>query len=245
MAREIQVKGIGSLPWLEIDRDTMGLFVKAVDIDDAGHIQAIAADMSVLAAVGRSTGSDPAYVAAMMGNLLGAGLTKTANYMAGVWGKYSISGAKSTTFPTGGVVGEAAGRCDGAVVAVVGQHDDDKEARITAMFKVAIDNTNVSIASPTATIDFGLDLYDGRNALGDINYQKGDIRLGGKIKDTAAGNNVLLMRNAGAPTNGTSGTGAGNAGPGSLLIDTTNSKLYINTNTLASPTWTVVGTQTA
>ncbi|MEO5965217.1 MAG: hypothetical protein ABIR11_07105 [Candidatus Limnocylindrales bacterium] len=31
---------------------------------------------------------------------------------------------------------------------------------------------------------------------------------------------------------------------GSLATDTTNGKLYINTGTAASPTWTVVGTQT-
>lgn len=31
---------------------------------------------------------------------------------------------------------------------------------------------------------------------------------------------------------------------GALLIDSTNAKLYINTGTAVSPTWTVVGTQT-
>lgn len=54
-----------------------------------------------------------------------------------------------------------------------------------------------------------------------------------------------IFRNAGAPTNGTAGTLNGDAEPGSLLVDTTNAKLYINTNTKASPTWTVVGAQTA
>lgn len=48
---------------------------------------------------------------------------------------------------------------------------------------------------------------------------------------------------AGAPVNGTSGSFAGQVGPGSLLIDFTNKFLYINTNTKASPTWTKVGTQ--
>lgn len=48
--------------------------------------------------------------------------------------------------------------------------------------------------------------------------------------------------NAGAPTNGT--TFAGVAPKAALLIDTTNAKLYINTGTQASPTWTVVGSQT-
>lgn len=52
------------------------------------------------------------------------------------------------------------------------------------------------------------------------------------------------LQNAGAPTNGTSGTYANqNAGPGAQLIDITNGKQYINTNTAASPTWTVVGSQ--
>lgn len=32
--------------------------------------------------------------------------------------------------------------------------------------------------------------------------------------------------------------------PGALLIDTTNTKLYINTGTAIAPTWTVAGTQT-
>src|SRR6266545_6415295 len=50
--------------------------------------------------------------------------------------------------------------------------------------------------------------------------------------------NVPILTNAGAPTSGTSGTYVGQAGPGALLIDTTNGVLYINSNTLLSPTWT-------
>src|SRR5690348_7284267 len=53
-----------------------------------------------------------------------------------------------------------------------------------------------------------------------------------------------IFTNAGAPTNGTSGTQAGVAGPGSLLIDTTNKAFYQNTNTKASPTWTALTTAT-
>jgi hypothetical protein len=47
-------------------------------------------------------------------------------------------------------------------------------------------------------------------------------------------------RNAGAPTGSTL---ANIAFKGALLIDTTNAKLYINTGSKASPTWTVVGSQ--
>jgi len=51
--------------------------------------------------------------------------------------------------------------------------------------------------------------------------------------------------NAGAPTSGGSGTYVTKAAVGSLLIDTTNGKLYIATvATGATVTWVVVGTQT-
>lgn len=48
---------------------------------------------------------------------------------------------------------------------------------------------------------------------------------------------IGILTNAGAPTSGTSGTFAGKAGPACLLLDTTNTNLYMNVNTKASPTW--------
>lgn len=48
-----------------------------------------------------------------------------------------------------------------------------------------------------------------------------------------------IFHNAGAPTDGTSGTLVGLAPPGALVLDTTNGNLYQNTNTLASPTWSI------
>jgi len=64
-----------------------------------------------------------------------------------------------------------------------------------------------------------------------------------------SGSTVGLDRpflSAGAPTNGASGTYVGRAVPGSLLINTTNAKLYMATaaTTGTTVTWTVVGTQT-
>jgi hypothetical protein len=53
-------------------------------------------------------------------------------------------------------------------------------------------------------------------------------------------NDTPLFENPGVPVNGTSGTLAGIAGPGALMIDTTNAKLYQNTNTKVSPTWALV-----
>lgn len=61
------------------------------------------------------------------------------------------------------------------------------------------------------------------------------------LKDLAD-NGVLIVTDAGAPTNGT--TGANLCGIGSLYVNKSNGKWYTNTGTLASPTWTVVGAQT-
>lgn len=49
-----------------------------------------------------------------------------------------------------------------------------------------------------------------------------------------------IFTGAGAPSNGTSGTGATVAGPGSIYIDTTGANAYINAGTGASPTWKLV-----
>lgn len=64
-----------------------------------------------------------------------------------------------------------------------------------------------------------------------------------RVFDSTIGDRTLpIFENPGAPSNGTSGTFAGAAGPGHLLLDITNAVMYINTNTLASPTWTAFGT---
>ncbi len=54
------------------------------------------------------------------------------------------------------------------------------------------------------------------------------------------GDNTGVFHIAGAPTDGTSGTLVGIAGPGSILMRT-NGSVYVNTNTTASPTWVSLG----
>lgn len=56
-------------------------------------------------------------------------------------------------------------------------------------------------------------------------------------------NDIYVYTKAGAPTNGTSGTGAGVGGPGTLCVDYTNKLLYMNEGTKASPSWGKVGDQ--
>jgi hypothetical protein len=74
--------------------------------------------------------------------------------------------------------------------------------------------------------------------------------IGNKLNFFAWLNNMMLndlaiFTNAGAPTNGTSGTFATKAGKGCLLIDVTNGNFYQNTNTKASPTWTLIASGTS
>ncbi len=71
-------------------------------------------------------------------------------------------------------------------------------------------------------------------ALGDILDM---INSGCELVAAPGVESVGVWSNAGAPSNGTSGTLAGAASPGDLLVDTTNKTLYQNTNTLLSPTW--------
>ena len=59
-----------------------------------------------------------------------------------------------------------------------------------------------------------------------------------------AGVVVTVFAHDGTPTDGTSGTKAGRAGPGSMCIDATNGIWYRNMNTKASPLWTLTGIQT-
>lgn len=244
MAREVQIKGLGNLPWLEIDKDALGFFVKGVDINDTTSIQMIAADLNAAAGMGSSTAASPSYNAAMMGNVISkAALTATKAIIAGVIGKFDVSAAISSTYPSAGVVGEigdvTVDTLTAAVLAVMG--GDSGKNVCGAMFGVDWHNS-----TPTSEADYGLDLegatHDSYLA---PRYRLGHVRLGGRFSNAGiveTVNDLLVLAGTAAPTNGTSGTGAGNAGAGSLYVRQSgaNSKIYINGNTKASPTWNLV-----
>jgi len=169
-----------------------------------------------------------------MGNVLGANMTRTDNYIGGLIGAYNVTGTNASTYPVGAVLGEVGDTtttADGAVVAILG--GDSGVTTAGAAFKVMSNNSTAA-----SGFDFGLDLqdaaHDGYQPVDKDFYLKAPMRL---VED------VVVLVIAGAPTDGGSGTGANNAGPGSLLVDITNKFLYINTNSKASPTWTKVGTQ--
>lgn len=56
---------------------------------------------------------------------------------------------------------------------------------------------------------------------------------------------VWPIVDSGAPTDGTSGTGAGFAGPGSTYTDISTGAKYINTGTKASPVWSILASSGA
>lgn len=85
--------------------------------------------------------------------------------------------------------------------------------------------------------------HSARTASPPVNYHgKGAAAFKFALIDPA--NDTWLFTCPEAPTAGASGDGAGWAGVGSLCIAISTGKLYINTGSLASPTWTVVGSQT-
>jgi hypothetical protein len=84
-------------------------------------------------------------------------------------------------------------------------------------------------------VDYGLDLHDPGRSAGvftdalPLAIANADIRMS---------NEVCVINGATAPVDGTEGTGAGFAGPGSLYVQTASGvAVYVNTNTKASPTW--------
>lgn len=219
-------------PTVTVITDGGGVDNVSANYDAASSYQPKSVDLTLAADAGKSTGT--AFLASFMGNLFGAALTKTKNYLGALIGHYSITGSGQSTYPKGAVlagIGDGSTDADGAVVAYVDGDSEITTAR--AAYKVRCNNSTAA-----SGFDYGVDLQDAAHdgyqpvtanfAPGGTQgiYKKGVVRL---VQD------VVFLVGAGAPTNGV--TGADNAGPGSLYINVTNKKIYINTNTKASPTW--------
>ena len=197
----------------------------------AGSHQPISADLTLTAGAGSTgSGGDTDYLAAVMGNVLGADMAtaQDANYLAGVIGAFSITGTKRTTYPAGGVLGQITDgvtEADGAVVAYV--DGDSAVTKANAAFKAMCNNSTAG-----SGFNYGLDFYSpSHDGFLTLAILKADIRMT---------NEVCMLNGSGAPVDGVSGTGAGFAGPGSMYTRTSNGELYLNTNTKASPAWKIV-----
>jgi hypothetical protein len=158
----------------------------------------------------------------------------TFNHVAGLAGNFAVIGTYSNNGLMAGVLGIINTNTlsgDAAVMAFMQGDSGTTTAR--AAYGVAMAQTTYA-----SGFDYGIDLkiqdpvLEGGGPSSVQPYKKANIRME---------NDVVFMNAAGVPTNGT--TGANFAGKGSLYVDISSGILYINTNTLASPTWTVVGSQ--
>lgn len=203
----------------------------------SGSHQTVAADLELDAGAGTSDQGDTSFLGAIMGNLLGAALTKTHNFLGGLIGAYSITGAGASLLQKGAVIGvimDGSEDADGCVVAVIDGGDPSETTRATAAFAARINNN-----SGDSGVDYGLDLYDaGRD---DTLYSGGGDALAVANADLRLTNEVCIFSSATEPVDTT--TGAGFAGKGSLCVARDTGVWYANENTKASPTWNLLGEQ--
>ena len=157
------------------------------------------------------------------------------NHMAGVVGNFAVIGSYANNGLMAGVMGIINTNTlsgDAAVMAFMA--GDSGVTTCRAAFGVAMAQTTGG-----SGFEYGIDLKmqdpiaDGGGPSGVIPYTKANIRME---------DDVVIMVDAGAPTNGT--TGDNFAGTGSLYVDSQNGVLYIQTGAISNPTWVVVGTQT-
>ena len=202
--------------------------------------QAVSGDLNLAAGAGTSVATDHAYLAGVMGNAIRTGnLTATKNTVAGVVGKYDITGTNASTYPGAAIKAEIGDNSTSAIYAVLAAIGGDTAASsATGAFGVDFQSS-----VPGSLFQWGVDLQG--NGTHDSylapRYSLGDIRLGGRrtASTTSHGDDVCINRFNAAPVDGASGTFAGNCGPGSILLRTdATGGLYQNTGTLASPTWT-------
>jgi hypothetical protein len=166
-----------------------------------------------------------------MGNILGAALTKTHNFIGGLIGALSVTGTKTTMLQQGAVVGiamDGVTEADGVIVAVIDGGDPSSETRVNAMFAARMNNNEAASGA-----DYGLDLYDpGRD---ETLYTGGGLPLAIDKAILRTPSQVCLLEGAGVPVDGT--TGDNFAAVGSLYIDVTNAEVYINAGTISASVW--------
>ena len=159
----------------------------------------------------------------------------TFNHMAGAVGEFAVIGTYANNGLMAGVMGIINTNTLSGDAAVMAFMDGDSGLTTArCAFGVAMAQTTGG-----SGFEFGLDLKmqdpvaDGGGPSGVKPYTKANIRME---------DDVVVMVDAGAPVNGT--TGDNFAGTGSLYVDSTSGVLYINTGAISNPTWVVVGTQT-
>lgn len=252
MTIEKRIRGMHYHQWLE-DTDGIPLGVEILGYDGTGQsMQGFSSMLGLAAGAGSSTSTSPKYLGGLMAEVHGASsvdttvnLTRTANIVAAIIAKYSHVGTNASTYMGAALraeIGASTTAARAAVLAVLG--GDNGVTSAGAAF--AVDSEN---STSTSRFNDGLDL-EGTGVHDSYllpRYNMGFIRMGGRVVNAAGAvvtvTNIRILGGTAAPTDGTSGTGAANAGPGSVYMrqDGTDSNFYINRGSLASPTWVTVG----
>ena len=212
---------------------TNGTITQSQTYSSSGSNQGIASDETLTTEAGRDKGEGGSFQASIMGNIHANTLAETGNYVAGVIGAYSVASTNASELPSGAVIGDIqdpSNSANGIFTAVIDGNDPSGVTRAGAAFKARSLNAHAS-----SGVDYGVDLFD--TAVSGylsvptlpLAVAKADLRL------TFS---VCILNGAGVPTDGT--TGATFAEIGSLYIDRTNGKLYINGGTKTTPTWKIV-----
>lgn len=254
---ERRIRGLHYHQWLE-NLDGIPFGAEVTNYDGTNQsFQAAYAMLGLAAAAGGSTSTSPETLAAFHAEVHGGetvdgnvatavNLSGTANIVSAINAKYSHVGTNASTYP-GAAIQAGIGNGSTAARAAVLAYMDGDTLTTSATVAFGVDWRNSIAAS---RFNFGLDLegpaaHDGYFA---PRYNQAFIRMGGRVQN-AAGDLVTVadlvwIGGTAAPTDGTSGTGANVAGPGSKYTrqDGASSNEFIQRGTLASPTWVSVGT---
>lgn len=193
--------------------------------------QPVAIDLELAAAAGSNTGTNPKFLAPIMGNVLGDTLARIANYIGGLIGAYSITTSNASEYPTGAVLGvlmDGAQDADSIIHAHIDGSDPSAATNANAAFGVSQANAHASTG-----VNYGLDLLGAATAY--ITDGKAFRVIKALLRSP---HNVCILEGDGVPVDGT--TGDNFAGPGSFYIDYTNANVYIQTSAITTPVWKLV-----
>lgn len=200
----------------------------AATYDGTSSFQPVAADLELGADAG-NVGTNPKFLAPMMGNLLGADLTKAGAYLAGVIAALSVTGARATHYQVGAILGvimDGVTDADGAVVAVIDGSDPSAATRANAAFAARMNNNHAG-----SGVDYGLDLLGPANE----HFSGTGKALAIAKALLRSPHGVCYLEGDGVPVDGT--TGDNFAGKGSQYHDYTNGEIYVQTGIISNPVW--------
>jgi hypothetical protein len=188
---------------------------------EEGHShQSVAADLEISATVGSDVGTDPKFIAPIMGNLVGEKPTNDSNYLAGVIGANSLDCGDSD-YPTAAVMGVLfdGAQVDSIVLADLDGDDGGAATNARAAFGVKVNNNN-----PSSGCEFGLSLKDAGNA----NYTGGGNAFVPSKADVEFSNGLYIVALDTAITANSTTTDAPAGSPGITSHATGRGKLFMS-----------------